>query len=160
MLPPIFPADGWGSRRWQQPGHCPTQHTASAGQPATAAHSHSLMRWNPVALTHNMHRHRDKERAFSSYTGKRVHAALLCKSSLAVYELRLVWHGQGRDQLSPNSGAKQGHIGRNCFPAVGNYLSAWPRLLVTDPAFSSTTTCPLSVTCLSEKNGTGNVLHW
>lgn len=55
VLLPICPAGGWGSHRWQQPGHSPTQRTALVGQPATAAHSHSLMHWNPVAWIHRQH---------------------------------------------------------------------------------------------------------
>lgn len=48
-LPQICLAVGWDSHRWQQPEHYQTQHTAWVGQPATAAHSRSLMHWNPVA---------------------------------------------------------------------------------------------------------------
>lgn len=60
-LPQICPAVGWGSHRWQQPERYQTQHTAWAGQPATAAHSHSLMRWNPVAWQ-DMHTHAHRGR--------------------------------------------------------------------------------------------------
>lgn len=55
-LPQICPVVGWDSHRWQQPEHYQTQHTAWVGQPATAARSHSLMHWNPVAWQH-MHIH-------------------------------------------------------------------------------------------------------
>jgi len=49
-------------------------------------------------------------------------------------------------QLSPNTGAHQDQFGTQSVPAVGNHLSAWPCLLVTAPAFSSTTMCPLCKT--------------
>lgn len=60
-LPQICPAVGWGSHRWRQPERCRTRRTAWAGQPATAARSHSLMRWNPVAWR-GMHTHAHRGR--------------------------------------------------------------------------------------------------
>lgn len=98
VLPQICPAGGWGSHRWRQPEHCPTQHTASAGQPATAARSHSLTHWNPVAWTQTNTKGTNGHvvrtwicRKKTCYCGS-VHEAALCKSSLAVYELKLAWH--------------------------------------------------------------------
>lgn len=79
-------------------------------------------------------------------------AAVLSQSTLALYELKLVWHGL----TGPARSKQWASAGPDC---RGKLCTAWLHLLVTDSALHSTTMCPLSMTCRSE-NLTGSGLHW